>query len=244
MRKTLAVIFLAMLIGCSHSSFHPPTTSVQQVKLSGNYLGKVAETFFESKKNYNVSEKASNMLWLEHVIEQAQKVGTIKSEEERLWLRKFYAEKLFNDPSRIPTTVEETTRILQNYATENPPPFEPEAEGNDVLVPHILIEAIEGFNPSLPVYAASDNNGWLVLGKSRANAAALARTEMKREGLAWRAKGMRSVRFHPAQLKNLSLPNPFTGSNILWAKIENVYFNWSERWFVDTSGSGPCLLVK
>jgi len=131
---------------------------------------------------------------------------------------------------------------MADYAVSNP--IEPRAEGNDVLVPHVLVEAIDNFNPNKPVYAATDANGWLVLGKSKANSAILDHTQMKREGNVWRATGMKNMRFHPAQLRDASLSNPFVSTNVSWAKIENVYSNWSERWFVDTSGSGPCLLVK
>lgn len=183
------------------------------------------------------------MLWIEHVIVLGKEAGTVTTKQERQWIRKLYAEKLFNDPARVPNTREETRKLVESYATENPPPIDPQTEGADVLVPQILVDAIEGFTPDRPVYAATDANGWLVQGSSKANAAILARTEMKREGLFWRAKGMRGVRFHPAQLKNAALPKPFTGNNISWAKIENVYANWNERSFVDSSGS-PCLLVK
>lgn len=53
---------------------------------------------------------------------------------------------------------------------------------------------------------------------------------------------MAGKRFHPSQLINTELADPFTGNNIGWAKIEDVY-KLSDT-FVDMSGSGPCLLVK
>ncbi len=65
---------------------------------------------------------------------------------------------------------------------------------------------------------------------------------MKREGNVWRASGMVNTRFHPAQLFNDKRSDPFTGNNIAWAKIENVY-RLNEP-FVDMSGSGPSLLVR
>lgn len=223
---------------------HPASTSAQTAKVNIKFLDWLGEALVENKNTYNISENASNMLWIEHFIVLGKEAGTVTTDQERQWVRKLYAEKLFNDPARVPNTREEARKVVESYAAENPPPIDPQAEGADVLVPQILVDAIEGFAIDRPVYAATDDNGWLVLGGSKANAAILARTEMKREGLFWRAKGMRGVRFHPAQLKNVTLANPFTGSNVSWAKIENVYANWSERSFVDTSGSGPSLLVR
>lgn len=118
----------------------------------------------------------------------------------------------------------------------------PAKDGEDVIVPHLLINAIPGFDEKKPVYAANDINGWLVLGKNKANTEALRLTTMKRERGAWRAYGMVGKRFHPAQLIDTDLADPFTSNNIAWAKIENIY-RLSEP-FVDMTGSGPSLLVR
>ena len=118
----------------------------------------------------------------------------------------------------------------------------PVRDGNDVIVPKLLINAIPGFDHTKPVYAASNINGWLVSGKSNTNTEALRLTTMKKEGSTWRAYGMAEKRFHPAQLINSDLPDPFIGNNIAWAKIENVY-KLSDS-FVDMSGSGPSIRVE
>ena len=118
----------------------------------------------------------------------------------------------------------------------------PVRDGKDIIVPSLLINAIHGFDHKKPVYAANDINGWLVSGKRKANAETLRLTTMKNEGSTWKAYGMAGKRFHPAQLINPDLPDPFRGNNIAWAKIENIY-DLSET-FVDMSGSGPCLLVR
>ncbi len=118
----------------------------------------------------------------------------------------------------------------------------PQRDGNDVIVPQLLINAIPMFDDQRQVYAASEINGWLISGRQFTNPEALRLTTMKKEGNNWRAYNMAGKRFHPAQLINPNLPDPFTSKNIGWAKIENVY-NLSEP-FVDLSGSGPCLLVK
>jgi hypothetical protein len=118
----------------------------------------------------------------------------------------------------------------------------PVRNGDDVLVPQLLINAIPMFDDQKTVYAANDINGWLVSGRKVANPEALRLTTMKKEGNNWRAYKMAGKRFHPAQLMNTDLPDPFTPTNVGWAKIENVY-KLSDP-FVDLSGSGPCLLVK
>lgn len=43
----------------------------------------------------------------------------------------------------------------------------PVRDGDDVMVPHLLISAIPGFDEKKPVYAANDINGWLVSGKEQ-----------------------------------------------------------------------------
>lgn len=115
----------------------------------------------------------------------------------------------------------------------------PMVDGNDVLVPDQLIQAIPGYSPEAVVYAATDINGWFVRGSKFNSAKVLAATTMSREGegdgAVWRAKGMKGRRFHPVQLDESGRPK--------WALIEEVYELASE--FVDTSNKeGPCLLVK
>lgn len=111
----------------------------------------------------------------------------------------------------------------------------PRAEGNDVLVPDQLIRAIPGFDPTRPVYAATDVNGWFVRGSKFTSAKTMEATQMSLEEDGWRAKGLKGRRFHPVQLNADGAPK--------WALIEEVYELGSE--FVDTSNKeGPCLLVK
>jgi hypothetical protein len=119
----------------------------------------------------------------------------------------------------------------------------PVADGNDVLVPHLLIEAIKGgFDQQKPVYAATDLNGWLRSGKQKATPEALRLTTMVRDGSVWRARDMTEKRFHPAQLFDPALEDPFYLANVAWAQIENVY-NLEDP-FVDMSSGSPCLKVR
>lgn len=110
----------------------------------------------------------------------------------------------------------------------------PTADGNDVLVPDLLIREIPNYDSTKPVYAATDINGWFVRGSGWATEARKKATQMIQEGNCWRAKGLRGIRFHPVQLDDNKEPK--------WARIENLYPLDSP--FVDNTGKGPCLKVK
>jgi len=112
-------------------------------------------------------------------------------------------------------------------------PLYPVADGYDVLVPHIVIEAIPGYDANKPVYAATDINGWFVRSGWATNERKN-QTKMTREGDCWRAKGMKGARFHPVQLSEIGEPS--------WARLENVFPLDSP--FIDNSGTGPCLKVN
>jgi len=118
----------------------------------------------------------------------------------------------------------------------------PKRDGTDVLVPDLLVRAIPRYDKDKPVYAATDLNGWLVSGRSKASDEALRLTRMTREGHVWRARSMVGKRFHPSQLYDVRLDEPFTARNVAWARIESVYLLSAE--FVDTSSGSPCLLLK
>ncbi|MFH1427343.1 MAG: hypothetical protein ABIG60_02335 [Patescibacteria group bacterium] len=112
----------------------------------------------------------------------------------------------------------------------------PYVDGDDVLVPHIVIMAIPGFlqNPDQRVFAAYQLNGWYVGGIPEI----VDPGGMVREGAFWRAKGLKGLRFHPVQLDGSNPPK--------WAKLEYVYDlrEGREPEFIDRTGDGPCLLVK
>lgn len=98
-----------------------------------------------------------------------------------------------------------------------------------MLVADRLIKTIPSFEDGKPVYAAGDNNGWLLMGSLAPSPA----SEMTKEGECWRAAGLRDVRFAPVQFSPEGKPN--------WAKIEYLYP--LDSCFVDTSGTGPSLKV-
>lgn len=118
----------------------------------------------------------------------------------------------------------------------------PKCRGNDVLIPHRLILQIPNFDESKPVYAATHMNGWLRFGKEKASEEVLKITTMIREGNFWVARNMANVRFHPAQLLNQNLTQPYTLKNIGWAQVENIY-DLTES-FVDMSSGSPTILVE
>jgi hypothetical protein len=109
----------------------------------------------------------------------------------------------------------------------------PKLNGADVLIPKEVIGAIPGFNPDKPVYAACDENGWFSI-KGKITDTSKERTRMVNEGAYWRARNMANKRFHPVQLS--------TDGNPTWALLETVY-KLTEP-CIDTSGSGPCFLIK
>ncbi len=91
----------------------------------------------------------------------------------------------------------------------------PRSEGNDVIVPDLVIQQIPDFDPDQPVYAACDINGWLVRDGKWASQERLDMTEMKQDSDGnWIAKGLRGAPFHPAQIR---------GGEPQWAKIEDIY---------------------
>ena len=110
----------------------------------------------------------------------------------------------------------------------------PTSDGNDVLVPDLLIKEIPNYDASMPVYAATDVNGWFSRGSGWATDERKKATQMIQEGNCWRAKGLKGTRFHPVQLDSNGDPK--------WAVIENLYPLDSE--FIDNTGEGPSLKIK
>jgi len=133
--------------------------------------------------------------------------------------------------------------------TESNNPIYPKLDGNDVLVPNFLIENIEKhrghvdyvYDQGKAVYSAYDFNGWLVSGNSARNK--LKYSTLTKEGEYWRAKDLKNKRFHPVQIIDETLQDPFFEANIAWALIENYGGSWSKLSFVDTSEGSPCLCL-
>lgn len=110
----------------------------------------------------------------------------------------------------------------------------PVTDGNDVIVPNLLIKEIPNYDTTKPVYAATDVNGWFVR-PGWATEDRKKETQLIKEDSGWRAKGLKGVRFHPVQLDSKGRPE--------WARIENLYPMDSS--FVDNSNpKGPCLKVN
>lgn len=110
----------------------------------------------------------------------------------------------------------------------------PVTDGDDVIVPDLLIKEIPSYDPKKPVFAATDVNGWFVR-PGWATEDRKKETQMVKGDTGWRAKGLKGVRFHPVQLDAKGRPQ--------WARIENLYPLDSS--FVDNSNpNGPCLKVN
>lgn len=108
------------------------------------------------------------------------------------------------------------------------------ADGNDVLLPEIFMKTVAGTGP---VYAANDQNGWLVRndkdGTDWQSVDRLAMSEIKKDGNCWRAKGLKGVRFNAARMN---------GSTIAWGKPEAVWAK--DSLFVVIGDDGWSILVK
>lgn len=74
---------------------------------------------YENQTKYNVSQEASNMLWLEYVIMEGKKQGTIRSFDEEKWIREYYRDPLFKSPKT--STQQEIRASIGDYAKKNPP---------------------------------------------------------------------------------------------------------------------------
>lgn len=110
----------------------------------------------------------------------------------------------------------------------------PRTDGNDVLVPNMVIEAIPNYNPGEPVYAACDLNGWLQ-SPGEIPDQIMNATKMQKTEDGWVAQDMKGVVFHPTQVQ---------GGQPVPAKLEEVYIHIKEFDFIDWSGKGPSLKVE
>lgn len=112
--------------------------------------------------------------------------------------------------------------------------LKPRTDGNDVIVPDMVIQAIPNYDPDKPVYAAHDINAWLT--KEDIPEQIREATEMKkRDDGSWVAEDMKGEIFHPTQVQD---------GEAVPAKLEDVYMNVEEFDFIDWSGAGPSLKVE
>lgn len=109
---------IALLIcSCSPQTFHPPTESTSKTEFSVEKIGKLLQ---ENKASYKQSDKASDMLWIETVIDNGIKSKTINSANEKQWLRTFYANYLFGKQNSLDS--EKVRDDLIDYNSKNPYP--------------------------------------------------------------------------------------------------------------------------
>lgn len=117
-------------------------------------------------------------------------------------------------------------------------------EGNDVLVSEKVINQISIFDPSKPVYACTNTNGWCGVNPALATPENMAATVMAKEANGfYRAKGLVGDRFHPAQLKVGSAGQVKSPQDVAWAKLERIVPIQNTPW-VDMSEGSPCILAK
>lgn len=123
MQYSLLLLLAAIMLfntSCSHSKpLHPPTADAQKINFEAQWLNNVAKVMYETQKQYNVSQEASNMLWLEYVIMEGKKQGTIRSFDEEKWIREYYRDPLFKSPKTA--SQQEIRTSIGDYAKKNPP---------------------------------------------------------------------------------------------------------------------------
>lgn len=126
----------------------------------------------------------------------------------------------------------------------------PQRDGNDVLVPLIILQAIPDFDETKTVYAATSKNNWLNISNPENKSDILETSILKREGNVWRAIGLAGTRFHPLQLRNSNLTNnKFKPSNFSWLRIEDLPRVYGDTWnkfskdFLDLHPP-ECFLVR
>lgn len=116
------ISFVLLPFACSTSGpIHPPKKHEQKIYLLTEWVQIKTQFLYEIKKEYSVSERASDMLWLETAIDNGYKKGYITTTEEANWLRKFYVHNLLNNITI--KTYKEIEHQIREYANNNPPPL-------------------------------------------------------------------------------------------------------------------------
>ncbi|MBT4338708.1 MAG: hypothetical protein HOD63_08970 [Bacteroidetes bacterium] len=79
---------ILLLLGCSSRVVSLPIESQQtEVKVMAQQYAEIAVS---SSKNYDLSDRQSDLLVSEHIITTLEKNGTIKTLEQRKWFMNFY----------------------------------------------------------------------------------------------------------------------------------------------------------
>lgn len=119
----IVLIICATILGCSSSKpIHPPRTEETKINLMVKWANSVTVGYiYNSLKEYDFSEKQSNMLWIEETIRRGHESKYITSFEQQKWVRKFYANYLFENKEL--GSYSEFQEKVKEYSSENPPPI-------------------------------------------------------------------------------------------------------------------------
>jgi len=147
-------------------------------------------------------------------------------------------------PNTSPVVQESRSKTSQNDPKLSESFFpsatvQPKIDGNDVLVPLIVLLTIPGFDPAKDVYIACDENGWLSWARPNKKSQQSYIMEREANGSWWRAKDFSGIPFLPCQLKQQNLKEMFSIENISWARLHdlrkdfNPWDSFKERFIVD-----------
>lgn len=147
-------------------------------------------------------------------------------------------------PSYPPPRVKEFS--AESVLYESPVP---RREGNDVLIPLVILQTIPGFNENQPIYVATHRNKWLRSAGAQREDEIIKSSVLKREGDEWRAVDLAGTRFHPLQLIEPISKNKFSQNNFAYVPIENLPRIYGASWekfrreFLDERPP-TCFLVR
>ena len=123
--KKLAILISIigiLMIGCSSKSLHPPKHQTLKINTIANWLDSPTIGFlYESTKDYDITKDQSSMLWIEEVINKGKEAKTIVGTEQQNWVRKFYAQYLF-DKVKV-NSFNDFKNEVEKYSINNPPPI-------------------------------------------------------------------------------------------------------------------------
>jgi|GEM_PF-1757928 len=162
-----------------------------------------------------------------------QNINNLFSEDNISWARIPDPTNKFQDLNNSKKEYVESDHLIVESHTHCP--VNPTADGYDVIIPDALVQAIPGYDPSQPVYAACDLNGWFVRGNQWASEEMKERTRLRKKNGCWVAPGVKGARFDVVQLTSNGEP--------IWAKIELAFP--LDNPFIDRSDpNGMVILVK
>lgn len=136
----ILITCLILISGCSSGNWNLKKESTT-INANAEWLGSKIGFLYTATKEYEVAEDVSKMLWLEELISRGYKEKYIRNVEEAKWIREFYANRILE--VKKANNVEEFKRVIEEYASDNPPPI------NQIVEVDAIMNA-----------SGDSNNGW------------------------------------------------------------------------------------